>query len=423
MKMSDWCETFFYLRGKPIRFAGRPYLRAVYDTTARRQIVCAVRGRPRKARTWSTASCTRPGPAGQPDALRCPAWNRPGCFSPPAPAARPGAKSLPAGRLLGRGRRRPQVMNLVENGATLFVRAAYHSADSCRGLSVDLLLVDEFQDVAEGDLPVLTETLSHAENGRMVLTGTPKLCDNHLEAMFRRSTANEWTTACPNCGKDAILDERCLGPSGYPVPAVRNAAGSAARSLGGPQSGRPGGRDSGSAIRWCPGCPTTKSSIGSACTTGRSSRTRSWACRRRWRAPRHAGGVGGVLPRRRLWPSGWRTCHDEGRGELLAGIDWGGGQSSRTVLAIGFMRRDYCFQVCLLERFAASEDPDHVLASVAQRCAQFRVRLLAADGGGNGHVLNRLLLDRLGRTGTVRDPVFGGRPSARIRTGCSRSGP
>ena len=54
--------------------------------------------------------------------------------------------------------------------------------------------------------------------------------------------------------------------------------------------------------------------------------------------------------------------------------------------------------VCRLERFAATEDPNLVLNAVAQRCGQFRVRLIAADGGGNGHVLNRLLLDRLGRS-------------------------
>jgi hypothetical protein len=87
----------------------------------------------------------------------------------------------------------------------------------------------------------------------------------------------------------------------------------------------------------------------------------------------------------------------QGRDKLIAGIDWGGGGTSRTVVIISFMRSDYQFQVCRLERFAATEDPDVVLNAVAQRCAQFRVRLIAADGGGNGHVLNRLPLDRLGR--------------------------
>ena len=48
------------------------------------------------------------------------------------------------------------------------------------------------------------------------------------------------------------------------------------------------------------------------------------------------------------------------------------------------------------DRFRPDEDPDRVLHSVAQECEKFRVGLIAADGGGNGHVLNRLLLDRLG---------------------------
>jgi hypothetical protein len=68
----------------------------------------------------------------------------------------------------------------------------------------------------------------------------------------------------------------------------------------------------------------------------------------------------------------------------VAGIDWGGGGTSRTVLVIGYMRDDYHFVVCLFEWFAAGEDPEQILAVVAQRCAEFRIRVVAADGGGNG---------------------------------------
>lgn len=63
----------------------------------------------------------------------------------------------------------------------------------------------------------------------------------------------------------------------------------------------------------------------------------------------------------------------QGRARLVAGIDWGGGGTSRTVLVIGFMRSDYKFQICRLERFAASEDPERVLSDVAKRCNQFRI--------------------------------------------------
>jgi hypothetical protein len=104
--------------------------------------------------------------------------------------------------LLGNRARRPPLSNMeFDNGATLFVRSAFHTADACRGVSAQLLLVDEFQDMAPGDLPVLEETMSHAVGGRTILTGTPKSIDNHLENLFAKSTANEWTVTCSKCQK------------------------------------------------------------------------------------------------------------------------------------------------------------------------------------------------------------------------------
>ena len=45
------------------------------------------------------------------------------------------------------------------------------------------------------------------------------------------------------------------------------------------------------------------------------------------------------------------------RNYIIAGLDWGGGGTSRTVLVLGFMRTDFKFQICRMERFAAEEDP------------------------------------------------------------------
>ncbi|MFZ5832241.1 MAG: hypothetical protein ACOY3P_19320, partial [Planctomycetota bacterium] len=87
------------------------------------------------------------------------------------------------------------------------------------------------------------------------------------------------------------------------------------------------------------------------------------------------------------------------RGQLVAGIDWsGGGRSgrSRTVLVLGAIEPPHTFVVYRLERFAAHEDPGQVAHQVAQRCREFAVRLIAADGLGNGSVYNPLLLDQLG---------------------------
>ena len=60
-----------------------------------------------------------------------------------------------------------------------------------------------------------------------------------------------------------------------------------------------------------------------------------------------------------------RTLADvphEGRGCLFAGIDWGGGGASATVLVIGYIRSDLTFYVQRFDRFTAQEDPDRVLS-------------------------------------------------------------
>src|SRR5262249_34083557 len=90
-----------------------------------------------------------------------------------------------------------------------------------------------------------------------------------------------------------------------------------------------------------------------------------------------------------------RDVPTKGRQRLVAGIDWGGGVASQTVLVIGYMDDAYRFVVVRMERFRADEDPDRILQVVAQRCSAFGIRPIGADGGGNGHVYNRLLIDRL----------------------------
>ena len=99
--------------------------------------------------------------------------------------------------LFGSSRRRPSILSpKFANGSQLFIRPAFHTADGVRGLSGDLLFVDEFQDVAAGYLPVLQETLSHSERGYTIITATPKMIDNPIEDVFRLSTGCEWQVPC-----------------------------------------------------------------------------------------------------------------------------------------------------------------------------------------------------------------------------------
>lgn len=393
-----FCENFVYLQRKPISFEGRPYLTAIYRSTARNLVLRCSRQTEKSTFLVNTIlheACANPGIQ---ILFVCPRQEQARVFS--HSRLLPALDQSPIVRraLLGTTKRKPQVMNLrFANDSMLYVRAAFHSADAARGISADLLLVDEFQDIAAGDLPVLQETMSHSRIGRTILTGTPKTVDNHLETMFCLSTANEWHVGCKRCKKSVILAEQSLGPKGLICPDCSLPLD--------PQQGR-----------WVPRNPDATWGDG------------YWIChpmvpwlnydeildRQRTYDParfkNECLGLPTVLGDHVVTRAEVEACCGDvpmaktladvtyaGRCPLIAGVDWGGGGLSRTVLVIGFMRPDYKFQICRMERFRSDEDPERVLTAVTHRCAEFRVQWIAADGGGNGHVYNRLLVDRLKR--------------------------
>ncbi len=297
--------------------------------------------------------------------------------------------------LLGPKNRRPQVTHMrFANKSEVYIRAAYHTADAVRGVDADYLLIDEYQDIAGGDLPVLEETLSHSQHRRIILTGTPKTIDNHLEDAFNRTTANEWRLRC-QCGESVVLDEQCLGPQGPVCPTCeaslegrqglwvpRNPAstwgdGFTLNHLATPWLNYPDlleRRESYDPAMFRNECLGLPSYLGDHIVT----RAEVEAC----------CGQTPMAARLTDVPAAYRR-------HLIAGVDWGGGAVSRTVLVIGYMRDDDHFVVVRLERYPAREEPDEVLQAITRCCQQFRVPFIAADGAGNGSVYNNLLLNGL----------------------------
>ncbi len=391
----SFCARSVYLDRRLIRFDERAYLPDIYASS--RNLVLRASRQVEKstflANTILYEACMRPGIK---ILFVCPRTEQARVFS--HTRLMPSIEESPAirRRLVGNHKNLLQVTNMrFVNGSQLFIRAAFRSADAARGISSDLLLVDEFQDIAAGDLPVLQETLSHSSRGRTILTGTPKMLDNHLESMYRQSTAHEWTCDCGDCAAAVILDERCLGAEGVVCPHCRAPLD--------PMQGRwvaryphatwgdgywlnhlmvpwinyeevLGRRSTYDLARFkneVLGLPTT---IGEHVVTIEELE----ACC-------------GLAPMARS-PA---DVPRDGQQQLVAGIDWGGGGTSRTVVVIGFMRSDYTFQICRFDRFSPEEDPQRIVRETARCCQHFQVRHIAADGGGNGHVYNRLLLEQL----------------------------
>src|SRR5580658_5440284 len=171
----DFTRAFVNLRGRPISFDARPYLRPIDESEASRLVIRASRQVEKSTLLVNSITYL---------AVRYPEIHII-CVFPREEQARVFSHSRllttiegsPVIRrnLLGSKGRKPQVMNLhFANGSKVYLRAAYHSADSVRGLDGDVLFVDEFQDIAAGALPILQEALSHSQHRKLILTGTPK---------------------------------------------------------------------------------------------------------------------------------------------------------------------------------------------------------------------------------------------------------
>ena len=395
MDRFKFCRSFIYLRGRPISFAGRPYLPAIYDSTARRIVLRCSRQVEKTTFICNAvvhAAVTYPGVH---IAVVFPRLEQAMVFAKSRLLPMINDSPLVSRVLLGKRPRKPQITHMqFANQSEVYIRAAYHSADATRGIDGDYLLIDEFQDIAGGDLPVLEEMLSHSTHRRVILTGTPKSIDNHLEDVFGRSTAHEWRVPC-GCGEPVFLDEQTLGPQGPICPSCnapidpgqgqcipRNSDsnwgdGFTLNHLATPWLNYPElleRRDSYDPALFRNECLGLPSYLGDHIVT----REEVEACCCEQPMASQLDNV----------PARYRNS-------LVAGIDWGGGVVSRTVLTVGYMRDDDHFVVVFLERYRAREDPDEILKAVSRRCQQFRIPVVAADGAGNGNVYNNLLLHGL----------------------------
>lgn len=393
----EFCEQFVFLDRSLIRFDGRPYLRPIYESPARNLVWRASRQVEKSTFIVNTIlylCCRHPGIH---VLLVCPRQEQTRVIV--GSRLIPCLEQSPLIRrcLLGEQPRRLRSGELsFANGSRLYVRAAFHNADSARGISADVLLIDEYQDVADGVLPVLRECLSHSNVKKTILTGTPKSIDNPLDAAFARSTANEWTMTCGGCTKPVILDERSLGTSGVICPDCQAPVD--------PATGRWVSRHPDA--KWGEGfwvnAPMVPWTVYHELLEKQSSYDLAKFKNEVLGMPALLGdrvvtraeleACCGTQPMITAGASVPRTAR-----QLIAGIDWGGGGVARTVVVLGFMHDDFRFEVLRMERFRGDEDPEVLLDAVARVCRRYPIRLVGADGGGNGHVNNRLLLGKIGQ--------------------------
>jgi hypothetical protein len=109
------------------------------------------------------------------------------------------------------------------NYSQVILRYAYLTADRVRGIPADMITLDEIQDILVDNIPVIEECASHSNWKLFNYSGTPKSLDNTLEHYWANfSTQNEWVVPCERHGtpNDSsswhwnVLDEDNIGKKG-----------------------------------------------------------------------------------------------------------------------------------------------------------------------------------------------------------------
>lgn len=309
------------------------------------------------------------------------------------------------------------------NRAKIVLRYAFLNADRCRGIPAWRLYVDELQDIIHDNIPIIEQNLSHApENWRsFVYAGTPKTLDNTIEYYWSgitkhghsMSTQNQWVVPCnckggesgrfwnilgeKNIGKKGLSCERCgqlINPMHVDAQWARTVEDAIFEGYRIPQL----------MVPW-----------------------RSWdeifLDYGRYERPRFYNEVLGLSSdsgMRPLTMQNLRDCCSEKVSmhprhlevyqqksvaeEVFAGIDWGTGENTYTLLSLG-MYIEGKFRIFYLHRFVGEDlDPDIQIEKIVEILSTFNVLKIGTDYGG-GYIQNRRLVQR-----------FGPQPGGRVAT-------
>jgi len=118
----------------------------------------------------------------------------------------------------------------LRNGSKIYLRSAFHTADAIRGISADMTMIDELQDIISDHIPVIEQCMSHSiAKWTMMLercpnlpehlfncrayAGTPKTVENTMEKYWDQSTQNELLIKCQHqgCKKWNYINEFNIG--------------------------------------------------------------------------------------------------------------------------------------------------------------------------------------------------------------------
>lgn len=315
------------------------------------------------------------------------------------------------------------------NRSQITLRYAFLNADRCRGIPADVICLDEVQDLLTDNIAVIEECASHSvlrigdevhRGGIFMYSGTPKSLDNTLEHYWtNQSTQNEWVVPChrhsintggtmskvywnvlteDNLGLKSLVCEKC----DKPISATDDMAQWASMNpaiLKSATIKKPfeGFRIPQLMVPWI----SHDSLIQKQATYTRATfynEVLGLSYDSGTRPLTRQDVMDNCDPRLLLTPEYQRGLLKflGGAFPVYAGIDWGTGENTYTVITLGAYMGDGRFTIFYVHRFEGREaEPQVQIEEISRLINMFRVKLIGCDYGG-GYWPNDELTRRFG---------------------------
>ena len=200
----------------PFSFEGRRHMIRIYDTPARRVLLCTGRQVEKTTYLGNSSLTAMTLVTGMrilfvsPSSLQTKTFSNDRLKEP-----------IDTSPILNRFTTSMLTKNIFEkqfvNRSMITLRYAYINADRTRGIAAWQLKIDELQDILTDNIPIIEHCLSHAPEKFKLqcYAGTPKSLDNLIEDYrSNHSTQGEWVVPCAGCNNWNILGEKNIGKKG-----------------------------------------------------------------------------------------------------------------------------------------------------------------------------------------------------------------
>ncbi len=214
LERSEFAEKFLYLNGQPFSLKDYPHMIDIYNSDSD-EIVMHFSRQTAKSTTLANICVTRAATTPYFKILYIsPSRDQTQVFSrdrvSPVIESSPFIKDFYTSPILVQNVFTKQFLN----GSMVYMRYAGHDADRIRGLSADMNLFDEVQDLKADVIPVIQETVSRSLFKKHMYVGTPKTSRSTLAKYWRDSSENEYIVKCNHCNHWNILGEDNIGLDG-----------------------------------------------------------------------------------------------------------------------------------------------------------------------------------------------------------------